>query len=255
MKLEIDLFSCRSDNYGVLVHAPESGATASIDAPDEDAIIAALQRRGWKLTDIFTTHHHGDHVAGNLALKARYGARITGPRSEKDRIPGIDRMVGDGSRFDFAGHGVEVIETPGHTAGHVCYYLPHDHLLFSADTLFALGCGRLFEKSAEVMWPSLQKLLKLPDDTIVYFGHEYTLANARFAVTIDPDNAALAARLGEIETARAAGLPTAPTRMDIEKATNPFLRPHDPAIRRHLGMENAEDWQVFGEIRRRKDHF
>ena len=169
------------------------------------------QRRGWTLTDIFTTHHHHDHVDANLALKARYKLKITGPGSEKDKIPGIDVTVADGDHFEFAGHRVEVIETPGHTAGHVCYYLPDDKLLFSADTLFALGCGRLFERPAEIMWPSLKKLLALPDDTIVYFGHEYTLANARFAVTVDPDNKALAARLEDIVAKRAAGVFTSPT--------------------------------------------
>ncbi len=255
MTLEIELFACRSDNFGVLLHDPVSGATACIDAPEEQPILDAAARRGWTLTDIFTTHHHHDHVEANLALKARYKLKITGPASEKDRIPGIDLTVADGDHFEFAGHRVEVIETPGHTAGHVCYYMPDDKLLFSADTLFALGCGRLFERPAEVMWPSLKKLLALPDDTIVYFGHEYTLANARFAVTVDPGNEALAARLEDIVAKREAGVFTSPTQLGIEKATNPFLRPDDPSIRRHLGMEKAADWEVFGEIRKRKDNF
>ncbi|MFM2279560.1 MAG: putative hydroxyacylglutathione hydrolase, partial [Pseudomonadota bacterium] len=190
-ELAIELFRCRSDNYGVLLHDPVSGRTASIDAPEEAAILAALERRGWRLTDIFTTHHHPDHVEANLALKAAFDVTITGPVNEKDRVPGIDRTVGDGDRFDFAGHPVEVIETPGHTAGHVCYHLPQDGLLFSADTLFALGCGRLFERPARDMWTSLSKLAALPDDTKVYFGHEYSLSNARFALTIEPGNQAL----------------------------------------------------------------
>ncbi|MCV3767390.1 hydroxyacylglutathione hydrolase [Rhizobium sp. TRM95796] len=253
--LEIDLFTARSDNFGVLLHDPETGRTASIDAPEQAPILVALERRGWTLTDIFTTHHHPDHVEANLALKDRFGVTIVGPGSEADRIPGIDTSVGDGDSFDFAGHRVEVIETPGHTAGHICFYLPEDKLLFSADTLFALGCGRLFERPAEVMWPSLLKLRALPADTTVYFGHEYTLSNARFAVTIDPDNAALTARAQAIETLRAEGRPTAPTLLADEIATNPFLRADDPAIRAHLGMEAAEDWQVFAEIRARKDRF
>jgi hydroxyacylglutathione hydrolase len=253
--LEIELFTCRSDNFGVLLHDPATGRTASIDAPEETAILAALERRGWTLTDVFTTHHHPDHVEANLALKARFGVRIVGPKNEADRIPGIDATVGDGDSFDFAGHPVEVIETPGHTAGHICYHLPQDKLLFSADTLFALGCGRLFERPADVMWPSLLKLRALPSDTIVYFGHEYTLSNARFALTIDPDNAALKVRVDAIETLRAEGRPTAPTLLVDEIATNPFLRADDPAIRAHLGMEDAEDWQVFAEIRARKDRF
>jgi hydroxyacylglutathione hydrolase len=251
--LEIELFQCRSDNFGVLLHDPVSGKTASIDAPEEAPILAALEHRGWTLTDIFTTHHHHDHVEANLALKARFDVEITGPKNEADKIPGIGFAFGDGGQFSFAGHPVDVIETPGHTAGHICYHLPEDKLLFAADTLFALGCGRLFERPARDMWSSLSKLRALPDDTIVYFGHEYTLANARFAVTVDPRNMDLLARAKEIEALRSEGIFTAPTTIGLEKATNPFLRPDDPEIRKHLGMEGAEDWEVFGEIRARKD--
>lgn len=253
--LDIELFSCRSDNFGVLIHHPASGKTASIDAPEETPILSALSRRGWTLTHIFTTHHHGDHVEANLALKERFGATIIGPVNEAAKIPGIDRKVGDGDRFDFAGRTVEVIETPGHTAGHICYHLPDDRLLFAADTLFALGCGRLFEKSADVMWASLQKLMTLPDETSVYFGHEYTLSNARFALTVDPDNQALKKRVGEIEALRAEGRFTAPTTVALEKATNPFLRPDSPGIRKTLGMDGDSDAAVFAEIRKRKDNF
>lgn len=253
--LDIDLFSCRSDNFGVLVHDPATGLTASIDAPEEKAILDALARRGWTLSHIFTTHHHGDHVEANLPLKARFGATIVGPAREAARIPGIDRTVDGGDAFDFAGRRVEVIATPGHTAGHVSYHLPEEKLLFAADTLFALGCGRLFEGTAADMWQSLSKLARLPDETRVYFGHEYTLSNARFAVTVDPDNAALARRAAEIERLRADGAFTAPTTIGVEKETNPFLRASDPAIRRHLGMEGAGDAEVFGEIRARKDRF
>jgi len=254
-ELQIELFSCRGDNFGVLVHDSVSGRTASIDAPEEAAIVAALERRGWFLTDIFTTHHHHDHVEANLALKARYDCEITGPKNEADKIPGIGAAFGDGGAFIWAGRPVMVIETPGHTAGHVCYYLPDDRLLFSADTLFALGCGRLFERPAQDMWTSLCKLKALPDDTIVYFGHEYTLSNGRFALTVDPHNEALRSRVHDIEALRAKGKFTAPTTIAIEKATNPFLRADDPGIRKHLGMESAEDWQVFAEIRARKDSF
>ncbi len=251
--LEIDLFPCRSDNFGVLLHDPVSGATASIDAPEEKPILDALARRGWTLTHILTTHHHGDHVEANLALKQRFGATIIGPKRET--IPGIDRKVDEGDVFDFAGRRVEVIATPGHTLGHICFYLPEEKLLFAADTLFALGCGRVFEGTPAQMWASLEKLAALPDETTVYFGHEYTLSNARFARTIDPDNAALLARVAEIEALRAAGGFTAPTTIGLEKATNPFLRAGDPAIRRHLGMETASDAEVFAEIRGRKDRF
>lgn len=253
--LEIELFICRSDNFGVLLHDPETGQTASIDAPEERLIREALDRRGWKLTHILTTHRHGDHVEANEVLKKAFGARIIGPKAEAGDIPGIDETVAEGDVFDFSGHPVEVIETPGHTAGHICYFLPEDKLLFSADTLFVLGCGRLFEGSPATMWTSLQKLIALPDDTVVYCGHEYTLANARFAVTVDPDNKELAARAREIEKLRAEDKLTAPTTIGEEKATNPFLRPADPGIRATLGMQDASDADVFAEIRRRKDHF
>lgn len=254
-QLEIELFPCRSDNFGVLIHDPDTKRTASIDAPEEGAIVAALERRGWYLTDIFTTHHHQDHVEANLALKTRYDCEITGPKNEAEKIPGLGFAFGDGGAFVWAGRPVMVIETPGHTAGHVCYYLPEDKLLFAADTLFALGCGRLFERPARDMWISLSKLKDLPEDTTVYFGHEYTLANARFAVTVDPRNQALLERTREIEALRAEGKFTAPTTIGLELATNPFLRANDPGIRKHLGMEGADDWEVFAEIRSRKDNF
>jgi hydroxyacylglutathione hydrolase len=253
--LDLELFLCRTDNFGVLIHDSVTGETASIDAPEEAPILDALERRGWTLTQIFTTHHHQDHVAANLALKDRFGATITGPVHEADKIPGLDRKVGDGDQFDFAGHPVNVFETPGHTAGHICFHLPEDKLLFAADTLFALGCGRLFEGTPADMWISLQKLMALPDDTAVYFGHEYTLSNARFALTIDPQNSDLALRVAEIETLRAEGRFTAPTTIGLEKQTSPFLRPNDAGIRAHLDMLTATDAEVFAEIRKRKDHF
>lgn len=255
MPLQIDQFMCGDDNFGVLVHDPESGATALIDAPEEAPILAAIKRTGWTPTTILTTHHHGDHVKANLALKQRFGLRIVGPEAEAAKIPGIDETVEDGSRFDFAGRSVHVMETPGHTAGHVCYHLPEAGIVFTGDTLFALGCGRLFEKPAPIMFESLRKLAALPPETTVYCGHEYTLSNARFALTVDPDNPALKARAAKIETLRSEGRPTLPTTIGEELATNPFLRWSDPAVRRTLGMENAADAEVFAEIRRRKDNF
>ena len=253
--LEIDLFSCRSDNFGVLLHDPATGATASIDAPEEGPIRDALDRRGWTLSHIFTTHHHNDHVEANPALKERFGVTIIGPAREAGRIPEIDRTVNGGDSFEFAGRRVNVIATPGHTLDHICFHLPEEKLLFAADTLFALGCGRLFEGTPAQMWQSLSTLAALPDETIVYFGHEYTLSNARFAKTVDPDNAALLSRVEEIEALRAADAFTAPTTIGLEKATNPFLRAGDPAIRRHLGLKDASDATVFAEIRARKDRF
>jgi len=237
------------------VHDPESGLTASIDAPEEQPIIDAAARRGWTITHIFTTHHHTDHVEANLVLKQKFGLEIIGPVNEAVAIPGLDRTVADGDEFHFGDHLVRVIETPGHTAGHICFHFPDDKILFAADTLFALGCGRLFERSASDMWSSLQKLAVLPDETAIYFGHEYTLSNARFALTIDPDNERLKTRAAEIEELRADGKFTIPTMMGLEKETNPFLRPADPAIRRNLIMEGRTNEEVFAEIRKRKDNF
>lgn len=253
--LDLDVFLCRSDNFGVLVHDPEAGLTASIDAPDAAAVEKAASRRGWTISHIFTTHHHTDHVEGNLALKEQYGCEIIGPVNEAVAIPGLDKTMADGDTFLFGDHTVQVIETPGHTAGHICYHFIDDKLLFAADTLFALGCGRLFERPAADMWHSLQKLAALPDETAVYFGHEYTLSNARFALTIDPDNQRLIVRAAEIEALRAEHKFTIPTTLALEKGTNPFLRAADPAIRRNLLMETKTNEEVFAEIRRRKDNF
>lgn len=253
--LQVEQFMCRSDNFGVLVHDPESGQTAIIDAPEEAPIVAAVERTGWRPTLLLTTHHHHDHTEANLALKERFGLEIVGPEAEAEKIPGIDRKVKDGDVLHFAGQVVEVIETPGHTAGHVSYHFPQAHLAFVGDTLFALGCGRLFEAKPPVMVGSLKKLLALPPETATYCGHEYTQANARFALTVDPTNSALKERAKEIDALRAAGRPTLPTTLHLEMATNPFLRWHDPVIRRNLGMENASDEAVFAEIRKRKDVF
>jgi hydroxyacylglutathione hydrolase len=250
--LKIEQFTCRSDNFCVLVHDSQTGLTASVDAPEEAPILAALERTGWTLSHILTTHHHADHVEANLALKDRFGVEIIGPEGG---IPGVDRTVGDGDSFRFGAFDVEVIATPGHTLDHVCYYFPQARTAFTADTLFALGCGRIFEGTAPQMHNSLARLAALPDDTTIYCGHEYTLANARFAVTVDPDNEALLRRAREIEALRAEGKPTLPTTIGLEKRTNPFLRAADPGIRKVLGMQNADDVAVFAEIRRRKDTF
>lgn len=255
MTVQIDQFMCRSDNFGVLVHDAKSGATALIDAPDEKAILDAVKRTGWTPTLILTTHHHADHVEANLALKQRFGLKIIGPEAEKAKIPGIDETVGDGSVFQFGGEEVKVFSTPGHTLGHVSYYFPASKVAFTADTLFALGCGRVFEGTPAMMYASLQKLAALPADTTIYCGHEYTETNARFALTVDPTNPVLKQRAASIAALRADGKPTLPTTIAEELATNPYLRAHDPAIRRTLGMESAGDEAVFAEIRKRKDNF
>lgn len=255
MALQVEQFSCRDDNYGVLVHDPVSGRTALIDAPEEEAIVAAVERTGWTPDIILTTHWHPDHVEANLPLKARYGLTITGPQGEAAKIPGIDRTVAGGDEFAFGSETVRVIATPGHTAGHIVYHFPQSGLLFAGDTLFSLGCGRLFEAPAADMQASLARIAALPADTRIYCGHEYTASNARFALSVDPDNAALAARSAEVGALRAEGKPTLPTTLGVELATNPFLRWGDPAIRRNIGLPNATDAEVLGEVRRLKDVF
>jgi hydroxyacylglutathione hydrolase len=252
-ELEIHQFPCLSDNFGVLIHDAGHGLTASIDAPDAKAVAAALKAKGWKLTHILTTHHHGDHTGGNAALKADTHCTIIGPRNEAGKIPGIDKEVGQGDTFMFGGHKVEVLDTPGHTAGHITYVIPSAGVAFVGDTLFAIGCGRVIEGNAEMMWNSLRKLMALPKDTKVYCGHEYTQANARFALTIEPENAALQRRAKEVDALRAAGKATLPTTIGLELETNPFLRPHVAAIQKRLGMVGQPEWQVFGEIRERKN--
>jgi hydroxyacylglutathione hydrolase len=252
-KLSLHQFLCLKDNYGVLVHDATAGVTAAIDAPEPGAVRRALADTGWRLTHILVTHHHGDHTAGVLPLKDETRCTVVGPKAEAARIQGLDQTVGEGDAFMLGGSEVRVLDTPGHTAGHITYWIPSAKLAFAGDTLFAIGCGRVIEGSMELMWGSLSKLAQLPGDTTVYCGHEYTLANARFALTIEPENAALKARVAEVEALLAAGRPTLPTRIDAELATNPFLRPQSSAIRKRLGMERSPDWQVFGEIRERKN--
>jgi len=254
-KLQIHQFLCRSDNYGVLIHDADAKVTASIDTPDVAPIEAALEETGWTLTHILNTHHHGDHTAGNQALKAKTGCTIVGPKPEAAKIPGLDVAVGEGDVYDFGGHIAQVIETPGHTLGHIAYHFAADGVAFVGDTLFALGCGRVFEGTMAQMWSALQKLMTLPPETVVYCGHEYTAANAAFAVTIEPGNADLLARVEEIKALRAEGKPTVPTTIALELKTNPFLRPASPAVQRELAMEGAGEGEVFAEIRRRKDSF
>lgn len=255
MTLKIEHFMCRSDNFGVLAHDPDSGETALIDAPEEKPILEAVERTGWTPTTILTTHHHPDHVEANEALKKRFGLKIVGPEAEAAKIPGIDETVKEGDTVRIGGNVGAVIATPGHTAGHISYHFADAGIAFTADTLFALGCGRLFEGTPAAMRASLAKLAALPLETVVYFGHEYTQTNARFALSVDPTNSALKERAEKIDALRAAGKPTVPTTIGEEMATNPFMRWHDSAIRRNLGMENADDDAVFAEIRKRKDAF
>lgn len=251
MTLDFYQFAYNADNYGVLVHDQVSGSTAVIDAGDAQATQDALRTTGWTLNEIWITHHHGDHTAGLSELKLGGSVPAKGPKG----VAGIDIELGDGDRFSFAGHDVEVVHTPGHTMDMLNFYLPAQKVVFTGDTLFALGCGRVFEGTNEMMWQSLQKLMALPPDTLIYCGHEYTEANAVFALSVDPENAALITRAEMIAIRRGRGDPTVPTRLELELETNPFLRPADPDIRAHLHMQDATDADVFAEIRTRKNNF
>jgi hydroxyacylglutathione hydrolase len=248
---EIVIVPCLKDNYAYLVHS--GAATAVIDPAEAAAVDAALKDRGWRLTHILNTHHHWDHSGGNRELKAAHGAEVVGPEKDRSRIPAIDTGVDEADGWQFGGAKVAVLEVPAHTSGAVAYRF--GGALFTGDTLFVMGCGRLFEGPAEMMLASLAKFAALPDDTRVYCGHEYTLNNARFALTLEPGNAALQARAEEVTAMAAAGRPTVPSTIALEKATNPFLRTGSVEIRTAVGMTGADDAAVFAEIRRRKDMF
>lgn len=255
MSVEIRIIPCLSDNYAVLLHDPATEATAVIDAPEATPILEALDREGWHLTHILVTHHHADHVDGVLALKGQYGATVVGPKREAAGIPGIDVEVVDGDPVAVGSLIGRVMETPGHTAGHIVYLFEGERLLFAGDTLFVMGCGRPIECDAPVLWHSLVRLRTLPDDLAVYCGHEYTVANGKFALSVDPENGALLGRVAEAEAARKEGQPTIPALLGDEKLTNPFLRADDPAMAERLGLGESDPSAVFTELRARKNVF
>lgn len=256
MPLEIVTIPCLSDNYAFLAHDPASNETALIDIPEAAPILAALSQRGWTLDHILITHHHYDHVDGLAeVLAAHTGAKTYGNAADADRLPALDVALNEGDSVRIGAETGEVIEVSGHTIGHIAFYFPTSKLVFTADSLMALGCGRVFEGTFPQMWHSLNKLNALPDDTVVCSGHEYTAANGRFAATIEPENPDLQARLAEITTARAAGTPTVPSLLGLEKRTNPFLRAAEPALQQALNMSGADPADVFAEIRTRKDNF
>jgi hydroxyacylglutathione hydrolase len=251
----IQLVPCLKDNYAFLVHEPRGAVTALVDTPEVEPVERALASTRWRLTHILNTHHHADHAGCNLAFKEKWRCTIVGPKADRDRIPGIDIALGDGETFELGNAPVRVIDVPGHTRGHIAYHFPNDDAAFVGDTLFALGCGRLFEGTPSQMWSSLSKLMALPDKTRVFCAHEYTQANARFAITVDPENAALRERFARVDELRGAGAPTIPTSIGLEKATNPFLRATTPGVQAALGMIGAPAVDVFAETRRRKDRF
>ena len=253
MPAEIKLFACLKDNYGVLIHDPASGATAAIDAPEAAPVEAALKATGWKLTDILVTHHHADHTGGIAELKKKYNCRVVAPKAEAAKIPAVDETVSEGDTVSVGKLAANIIETPGHTAGHITYWFHGDKLAFVGDTLFSIGCGRVIEGTPEMMWQSLLKLRALPDDTRIYCGHEYTKANIRFAKTIEPGNSALNAREAEVEKLLAAHKPTIPSTIGEEKKANPFLRADVPEVAKSVGLASSPAWKVFAEIRERKN--
>jgi hydroxyacylglutathione hydrolase len=255
MPAQTRLFLCLKDNFGVLVHDPSSGATAAIDAPEAAPIENALKATGWRLTDILVTHHHHDHTGGIEELKKNHRCRVVAPDAEAKGIPGVDETVRENDKVRVGGIEAQVIETPGHTAGHISYYLAADRLAFVGDTLFSIGCGRVIEGDPEMMWNSLLKLRALPDDTRMFCGHEYTAANIRFAKTIEPQNALLLEREQEVTKLVAAKTMTIPTLMGEEKAANPFLRADVAEVAKSVGLAGMPAWQVFAEIRERKNKF
>ena len=255
MPLDIRTIPCLDDNYAFLAHDLDTGATALVDVPEAGPILAALAETGWTLSDILITHHHWDHVDGLADVLAAHPARVVGAAADAHRLPKLDLALNEGDSVEIGSQTGHIIDVSGHTIHHIAYHFPDARALFTADSLMAMGCGRVFEGTKPQMHDSLQKLAVLPGDTLVCSGHEYTMANAKFALTIDPDNPALISRVRELTDKRASGLPTVPSLLSEELATNPFLRAHDPAIQAHLGMTGANAADVFTEIRTRKDNF
>ncbi|MCZ4281630.1 hydroxyacylglutathione hydrolase [Kiloniella laminariae] len=255
MPLEVRQIPILSDNYCYLLRDPVSGAVAVIDPGEAQPVMQQAGSCGWKITHILLTHHHHDHIGGIAEIKAATGATVIGPAKEQQKISLLEQTLDGGQQLLFGSETAEIFSVPGHTLGHIAFWFRNSALLFSGDSLFALGCGRLFEGTGEMMWQSLKQYLSLPPETLVYCAHEYTLSNARFALNVDPDNSDLIQRVEEIERLRQHSQPTVPSRLGDEFATNPFLRPGDPKIRKRLAMSQASDEEVFTELRHRKDNF
>lgn len=254
-ELEIQLVPVLSDNYVHLIHDGRSGATAAVDPAVAEPVLAALKRRGWRLTHVLCTHHHNDHIGGVPQVKAATGCTVIGAAADAHRIPGLDVKVKEGDTVSLGEHKGRIFEVPGHTSGHIAYWFEDSRALFCGDTVFSLGCGRLFEGTPAQMWASLGKIRALPDDTRVYCGHEYTSENAGFALTLEPDNPAVRKRTEEARALDAAGKPTIPSLLADEKAANPFFRADLPALAKAVGMAGRDAVTVFAEIRRRRNDY
>ena len=255
MPFTLHAVPCRADNYAYLIHDPATGATAVVDVPDAAAVQAALGDQGWTLSHILITHHHDDHIDGVEAVRSATGAKVIGAAANAHRLPPLDTAVAPGDSLAIGSETVAVLDVSGHSLGHIAYHFPDSKLAFTGDSLMALGCGRLFEGTPQQMWDSLQRIDALPGDTLICSGHDYTRTNAAFALTIEPDNAALKDRAAKIKGQQAEGRPMAVEPLELERATNPFLRARLPEVKATLGMEGAPDVDVFAEIRRRKDAF
>lgn len=255
MALDMTPIPCLSDNYAYLLHDPVSGRTAVIDVPEVAPIKDMLATKGYQLSDIFITHHHDDHIGGVAQLVADTGAKVWGAQADAHRLPPLDHALNEGDEVTFGSERGIVIDVPGHTIGHIAFHFPESGLAFTADSLMVLGCGRLFEGTPDQMWTSLCKLMALPDSTLICSGHDYTAGNAAFAQHVDPDNPELAARLVQIETDRAANRPMAVVPLELEKATNPFLRAGQDYLKQRHGREGASDSDMFAYLRGLKDTF
>jgi hydroxyacylglutathione hydrolase len=255
MPFDLITIPCLSDNYAYLLHDQSTGETACIDVPEAGPILATLEAHGWTLSQVWLTHHHWDHIDGLPDLLKGHHASVVGAAADAHRLPELNVSVKEGDTVKLGALEAQIFDVSGHTVGHIAFYVPGAKAAFTADSLMALGCGRLFEGTPAQMWDSMQKLMALPGDTTICSGHEYTASNAKFALTVDPENSALISRFKAVEDARAKGIPTVPSQLSTELETNPFLRPADPGIRALLGMPNATDADVFAEIRKRKDNF